>query len=118
MHTQILQRQAGGERVVGQPPGGVGNQHLSTATGAGDAGRPVDVQAALAKLLDQPCRPLDVAEEEGNGAGWERAHAGDAAPLNTGSSSLRSCSRYPAPVKSSSSWGAMACSATEPALRT
>src|SRR2546427_6536660 len=51
-----------------------------------------DIRVPLAELLDQPCRAFDIAEEEGDGAGWQRAHAGDAAPLNTGSSTLRSSS--------------------------
>src|ERR1700730_18472100 len=77
-----------------------------------------DVGVALAELLNQPGRPLDVAEEERDGPGRQCAHAGEAAPLNTGSSALRSSSWYSRPLKSSSGSGASGCSVTAPSLRT
>src|SRR5467141_359904 len=79
--------------------------------------REEDIRVPVAKLLDQPCRPFDVAEEEGNGAGWQRCHAGDPAPLNTGSRIARSSPWYSGTLKSSSGCGGMACSATDRTFR-
>src|ERR1700694_2743086 len=59
--------------------------------------RQEDFRITLAELLDEARGPLDVAEEEGPGAGRQRAHAGDAARLKTGSRRARSSARESRP---------------------
>src|SRR5207244_5749761 len=46
--------------------------------------REQNVRILLAELLDQPCRPLDVAEKERDRAGRLACPAGEAAPTTTG----------------------------------
>src|SRR2546421_9070271 len=69
-----------------------------------------DVRVALAELLDQPGRSLDVTEEKRDRAGWQRAHAGDADVLRTGSRISLSWRSWSGPSNRSSGSGASRCS--------
>src|SRR5207302_9764074 len=72
---------------------------------------------AIAELLDQPRRSLDITEIEGDGAGRQVAHAAAPEWVKTGSRTDRSWRSYSERSKSSSGSGGIKCSPIDPFRR-
>ena len=72
---------------------------------------------AIAELLDQPRRSLDITEIEGDGAGRQLAHAAAPEWVKTGSRTDRSWRSYSERSKSSSGSGGIKCSPIDPFRR-